>query len=83
MSAATAVAGYPVHAVTEFSRWTNPYGADFKDWRALCGASGTETGHQPFKVAGSARRRELCHQCFPFRSWEPAKFIDRPVEVSR
>lgn len=83
MSAVTKTAGYPVHAVTEFSRRTNPHGVRFTDWRALCGASGAYAGNQPFKLAGSARRAELCKTCFPFRGWEPAQFIDEPVEVSR
>lgn len=83
MSAVTMTAGYPVHAATEFSRWTNLYGVRFTDWRALCGASGTVAGDQPFKLAGSARKAELCKTCFPFRGWEPAQYIDEPVEVPR
>lgn len=80
MSAVTAVAGYPVHAVVSFTRRTNPHGARFTDWRGACGATGTETGHGPFGLAGSARRLELCPACFPGRSWYAVHYAD-PVEM--
>lgn len=65
MSALTPVAGYPAHAVMEYSRWRNQHGVPFTDWRGRCGAQGTSSGHGPFNKAGSARNRELCSKCFP------------------
>jgi hypothetical protein len=81
MSAVTVVAGHPVHAVIRFSRRTTPHGVVITSWTGLCGATGTDVGSQPFRLAGSARRLELCRACFPFRGWEPARYIDEPVEV--
>ena len=81
MSASTKTVGYPVHAVARYARWTNPYGARFTTWAAHCGARGELSGHGPFGEAGSARRRELCVQCFPGQHWNAAP--DRePEEVA-
>lgn len=80
MTTSTKTAGYPVHAVAEFTRWTNPHGARFTNWVAQCGANGTLSGHDAFGLAGSARRAELCAACFPGRHWNGAKYGD-PKEV--
>lgn len=77
MSATDVAAGYPVHAVTTFRRWTNPHGVQFTEWTATCGATGTETGHR-LKTAQSARWRELCRTCWPARH---ATYHPDPVEV--
>lgn len=29
----------------ELEEWTNPHGARFTNWKASCGAKGTESGH--------------------------------------
>jgi hypothetical protein len=63
MSISTLTAGYPVHRVTEWSRWTNGHGAAFTDYRAACGHTDTIT--TTFGRAGSARQAELCTPCFP------------------
>lgn len=88
MSASTITVGYPVHRVVEFSRWTNPHGVAFTDWKAACGAKDTATGHPnsygtgPFGTAGSARRLELCTECFPGRiATGPGAYYPDPVEV--
>ena len=65
MSAMTRTVGYPPHAVAEFAEWDNPHGVHFTNWRAACGARGTQAGREPFETAGSARRLELCRGCFP------------------
>lgn len=65
MSATDLSAGYPVHAVVSYRNWTNPHGVLFMDWTATCGATGTESGHNSFKTAVSARKRELCRECWP------------------
>lgn len=83
MSAATKVVGYPAHAVWRFAQWENQHRAKFTSWAARCGASGTESGHAPFGLAGSARRKELCRTCFPGQDWnacwtgEPERVSDR------
>lgn len=91
MSASTITAGYPVHRVVEFSRWSNPHGVKFTDWKAACGASDTASGHPggygtgPFSTAGHARRAELCPACFPGRiaTGANAPYFPDPVEVPR
>lgn len=65
MSALDKTAGYPVHAVASYRRWTNPNGVKFTDWTATCGATGTRNGHGSFGLARSARRAELCRECWP------------------
>jgi hypothetical protein len=83
MTTSTKTAGYPVHAVGKFVRWTNQHQVHFTDWLARCGARGSESGHRPFGLAGSARRLELCPTCFPGRDWngagagEPEELTDR------
>lgn len=83
MTADTPVAGYPVHRVTTFSRWTNPHGVDFTDWAAACGVTDTKAGrYGVFGKAGSARRAELCPTCFPGRiATGPGSYFPDPVEV--
>lgn len=80
MAAATETAGYPVHRVANFRRWTNPHACQFTDWTAACGATGHETGHGRFQPAGNARRLELCPACFPGR--QHGGYFPEPVEVS-
>ena len=63
-------AGYPVHAVSSFRRWSNQHGGEFTDWAAVCGARGVKTGHGQFLPAGNARRKELCRSCFSGRDWD-------------
>jgi hypothetical protein len=72
MSAYDAAAGYPVHAVASFRRWTNQHGARFTNWTATCGATGQVSGHQ-LKDAHSARTAELCPKCWPagHRTYHP------------
>jgi hypothetical protein len=82
VSASTPVAGYPAHAVVEYRRWTNEFGARFTDWRGLCAATGIDTGHEPLRLAGAARKQELCRRCFPWRGWEPAQSLSAPREVT-
>lgn len=86
MSALTKTAGYPVHAVATFRRWTNPHGVTFTDWTAACGATGDTTGHRPLGTAGSARAKELCTACFPAGHQtnhpEPVE-INEPAGVTR
>jgi len=41
-------------------------GVKWVDWTAQCGATGTEMSGE-FSRAGSARRLELCPECFPGR----------------
>lgn len=82
MSALTEAAGYPVHAVAEFARWTNQYQVPFTTWRAHCGTEGTVSGHGPFNLAGQARRLELCETCFPGRQHNAAP-AGGPAEVPR
>ena len=65
MSAMDATIGYPVHAVAEYAEHDNPHGVRLTDWRAACGATGQAVGRGPFGRAGSARKRELCRQCWP------------------
>ena len=67
MSAVDLTAGYPVHAVAEYGEWTNDHGAVFTDWVAACGAIGTAGGRacHVLGLAGSARRLELCRECWP------------------
>lgn len=67
MSASDASVGYPVHAVAEYRDWTNPHGARFVDWKATCGATGTQSRHSSnaFGRVGSARKAELCRACWP------------------
>jgi hypothetical protein len=80
MSALTKTAGYPVHRVVEFSRWTNPHQVSFTDWTAACGVTGYLAGWMStFGKAGDARRLELCTSCFPGRRRD-GHFPD-PVEV--
>lgn len=84
MSALTVTAGYPVHRVAQYARWANQHGANFTDWVAPCGFGGTASGHpngytSPFGKAGSARRLELCPNCFPGRDMH-GHFPD-PIEV--
>lgn len=80
MSALTQTAGYPVHRVTTFAKWTNPHGVGFTDWTAACGATGYLTGMTSrFGKAGDARRLELCTACFPGRQ-HGGSFPD-PIEV--
>lgn len=83
MTADTPVAGYPVHRVTEFSRWTNPHQVAFTDWVAACGATGYLTGFMSkFGKAGDARRLELCEACFPGRiATGPGSYFPDPIEV--
>lgn len=57
--------GYPVHAVASYRNWTNRYDARFMDWTAICGATGSKSGHSSFGTAVSARKRELCRKCWP------------------
>lgn len=79
MSADTATAGYPAHAVESYSKSTNGHGVGFTDWSASCGARGQLTGSMAtFGKAGHARRAELCPVCFPagFRTYHP-----EPVEI--
>jgi hypothetical protein len=54
-----------VHALAEYRTWENQYGAIFTDWLAACGETGTETTTGPFTSSGSARRAELCKDCWP------------------
>jgi hypothetical protein len=68
VSAADPVVGYPAHAVAAFLRWSNAHGARFTDWTAVCGATGTTSGHARFGLSGTARRAELCTGCWPSRS---------------
>lgn len=80
MSADTITIGYPVHALARWAAWTNPHGANFVDWAAHCGQTGTATGHDPFGRAGSARKAELCRVCFP----DGHRTVrERPVRVDR
>lgn len=80
MSALTQTAGYPVHRVAQFSRWTNQHGVAFTDWAAACGATGYLAGFMSkFGKAGDARRKELCPSCFPGQRHE-GHWPD-PVEV--
>lgn len=65
MGAADLTVGYPVHAVATYRNWTNGYLANFMDWTSVCGKSGTESGHSSFGTAVSARKRELCPDCWP------------------
>lgn len=83
MSADTPTAGYPVHRVAQFSRWTNQHGVQFTDWVAACGAEGYLAGFMSkFGKAGDARRLELCVSCFPGRvSCGPGSYYPDPVEV--
>lgn len=74
----TPVAGYPVHRVATFRRWSNRHGARFTDWSAACGASGQTSGHGRFATAGQARRAELCSACFPGRTW--GGYFPEPIE---
>lgn len=60
-----------VHRVVETRGWRNPHAAVFTDWRALCGAEGTTSGHQLIGTTGfshhtAAPRRMLCPSC-----WSP------------
>jgi len=66
MPADTPTAGYPVHAVDTYARGSNGWGVKWVDWTAQCGATGTEMSGE-FSRAGSARRLELCPECFPGR----------------
>lgn len=79
MSADTPSVGYPVHAVASFARITNQHGARFIDWTAQCGDSGTTTG--ALGKAGSARKAELCRECFPTGHWNSCK-IDQPQDLT-
>lgn len=81
MTTSTKTAGYPVHAVAQIVRWTNPHGARFTDWRAHCGAEGYLTGHDSLGVAGTARKAELCPRCFQGRHWNGAP-AGEPVELA-
>jgi hypothetical protein len=81
MSTDTKTAGYPVHAVAQFVRWTNPFQARFTDWVASCGTRGSMSGHGAFGLAGSARRRELCTTCFPGQDWN-GSVVGKPEELS-
>lgn len=81
MSTSTKTAGYPVHAVAKYARWTNQHQAAFTDWRAHCGAEGYLTGHDSFGQAGTALKAELCPRCFSGRHWNGAPAGD-PVEVT-
>lgn len=67
MSADTVTVGYPPHAVAEYQELTNPHGALFTRWTAVCGAVGTQASSAAFAFgkAGSALRTELCRVCFP------------------
>lgn len=81
MSALTKTAGYPVHRVAQFSKWSNG-STVFTDWVAACGATGYLTGFMStFGKAGDARRLELCTSCFPGRDMR-AHFPD-PIEVPK
>lgn len=85
MSAVDVVVGYPKHAVAEYHNWTNPHGVKFVDWRSVCGASGTETGHaNRFGLSGSARKGELCRSCWPTgHSTRQAKPMERAERITR
>lgn len=63
MSNSDLTAGYPVHRVTKWHRWTNRHGAPFVDYLAACGK--VDTVNWPLGVARTARRAELCKECFP------------------
>lgn len=80
MPADTLTIGYPAHAVATYSWDVNDYGTRTVEWTAQCGATGTETGGR-FLPAGSARRLELCPQCFPGRKHNACK-LDKPKDVS-
>jgi len=67
VSAVDVSVGYPVHAVAEYREWKNPFNVAFVDWKAVCGVTGTATGHadSAFGLSGSARKAELCRTCWP------------------
>jgi hypothetical protein len=65
MSANTLTVGYPVHVVAAYRRTTNPHCVQFTDYRTVCGIEDTTTSG--FGRAGTARRLELCLDCFPTR----------------
>jgi hypothetical protein len=82
MSAVDAVAGYPVHAVETFTKWTNQHGVGFTDWTAACGATGHLTGSTAtFGKAGDALRKELCSTCFPGQ--RHSVYHPDPIEVPK
>lgn len=83
MSADDISVGYPVHALAEYSVWTNPHGASFTDWKAACGATGRTSSSPQFAFgkAGSARRRELCKTCWP-AGWATPHSNPRRVDAS-
>lgn len=59
--------GYPVHRVTEIRPWTNEHQAQFTDWTAACGATGTGSGRGPtgpLKDPFRALRAEMCKECW-------------------
>jgi hypothetical protein len=63
MSSSDVTAGYPVHRVTKWHRWTNPHGAPFVDYVTACGKA--DTTNWPLGRAGTALAAELCKTCFP------------------
>jgi hypothetical protein len=82
MSTYTETVGYPVHRVVTYSRWENQHGAKFTDWTSACGVSRTASGQLGvFGLAGTARRLELCPDCFPGRTW--GGYFPDPVEVPK
>lgn len=74
MSTSTITAGYPVHAVKTYRHWQNDQGAWMTDWTAHCGVSRSEGGQRAFGTAGSARRLEMCPQCFPGRQYNNVNY---------
>lgn len=81
MSTGTITAGYPVHAVKTYRYWQSIHGSWMTDWTAHCGVSRSEGGKKRFGVAGSARRMELCSQCFPGRRHDSVSYPD-PIDMS-
>lgn len=57
--------GYPLHRVEAWKTWTNPHGVEFTDWRASCGATGTD---QPWNLKRGMYHyslpRERCRRCW-------------------
>lgn len=72
MTASTVTVGYPVHRVTEFTKFVSEHGLHITDWKAACGASGRRVGQLGvFGRAGTALKAELCTGCFPGRDLHP------------